>query len=125
MVIVLIQNTGPLDIAVGLLVVIGLPALFLTFFCFSKFVELEHRLDRSSWENDGRPTGFFWAAPDAGGLANRIAKQHLMWRCLFETPAWAKSSVGATVWLRRFRLCAVIWNATVVATAAVFLAGAR
>ena len=87
-------------------------SIFLT---FDKLVRLEYTDYRSMWEEDGRPRGFFWGAPETRrwfGIDLRrewaFNRANLVWS--FSTPQWMKENPQALRLVRRFRLLTILWN---------------
>ena len=98
-----------MPVIVLLTLTVGVPILIYSFVMFDQVVRAGYEIDRSAWKAVGKPNGFFWRAPEStffSGLStNRLA---LVW--LFKDPPWAARSVACQAWLKRMRVCVVIWN---------------
>jgi len=67
-----------------------------------RLVRAQYRSHPDEWKRDGRPAGFFfWPA----GFRRRFPS-----RWLFRTPSWVRTSPQYLGWLRRYRLCVLVWN---------------
>lgn len=107
----------------AVLVAIALPMLLLSFFSFDEIVKFEYANHRGAWERDGKPSGFYWRAPECTWWSSGLAMQRLNGLWLFRTPNWARKPSPVYVWVVRFRSGVVAWNAFFVLTiAAVLLA---
>lgn len=65
------------------------------------------------WAADGFPDGFFRRPNGLFGEYVRPVACALVW--LFLTPDWIRQHASTKLWLRRFRLCALVWNVGVLA----------
>ncbi len=89
---------------------IGVPFLLYGFRMFDRIVRTEYEKNRSEWEEDGKPYGFFWRAPECTFFRSGWARNWLSLSWLFITPLWAAETEDCLVWLRRFRICVFAWN---------------
>jgi hypothetical protein len=48
-----------MTLAVLAFIIVGLPILFYSFFMFDRIVRIEYEMNRTAWEKDGNPYGFF------------------------------------------------------------------
>jgi len=95
------------------LIFLALPILIYSFVLLDRLIQAEYESHKAAWEADGKPMGFFFFPPGQnwldkfrGGWArNRIS---FVW--LFKTPSWVSASIEYRVWLRRFRICVLVWN---------------
>lgn len=86
----------------AILLLIGAPILLYGFLQADQLVRAQYHSHRDDWERDGRPAGFFFWPP---GFRRRFPP---VW--LFRTPAWVRTSPECLARLRRYRLCALVWN---------------
>ena len=86
----------------AILLLIGAPILLYGFLQADQLVRAQYHSHRDEWERDGRPAGFFFWPP---GFRRRFPT---IW--LFRTPAWVRTSPECLARLRRYRLCALVWN---------------
>ena|SRR6266404_4822662 len=86
----------------GILLLIGAPILLYGFLQADQLIRAQYHSHRDDWERDGRPAGFFFWPP---GFRRRFPT---VW--LFRTPAWVCTSPECLARLRRYRLCALVWN---------------
>lgn len=103
-----------MTLAVIIVIAVGLPLLFYCSLMFDRLVKAEYEIKRMVWEADGKPTGFFWNAPKctffwSGWMRNWLS---LVW--LFTTPGWVTEIKDCQTWLRRFRICVLVWNVLIV-----------
>ena len=112
----------PLPYLPMIVIAAGFPVLLCTFAAFDRLVRTEYEINRGAWEADGRPSGFFWRAPECTPLRSRweINRLSLLW--LFTTPAWAIDSPRCQMSFRGYRLWVVGWTAFVALFVIVFLA---
>jgi len=89
---------------------IGLPVLFFSFRIFDQIVSLEYKDHRRDWENDGRPKGFMWKAPECNWFTSEWARTGVCFKWLFSTPPWAERSNGCSALFTRWRIAVLIWN---------------
>ena len=92
-------------------------ALLYSFAILDRLVRTEYAQDRSAWEADGRPHGFFWRAPECTWFRSAWATNRVSIVWLFKTPAWAASSATYRGWLKRLRICVLFWNVAVLTIA--------
>ncbi len=85
-----------------ILLLIGAPILLYGCLQADQLVRAQYHSHRDDWERDGRPAGFFFWPP---GFRRGFPK---VW--LFRTPAWVHTSPECLARLRRYRLCALVWN---------------
>ena len=77
---------------------------------FDKVIRLEYKFFRRSWEESGRPFGFFWTPPEVkrsgfwAFIGSSSATSRVKFDWLFATPAWIKDSSEARAWLYTYRL---------------------
>lgn len=98
---------------ISVTLVIAISALLYSFATFDRLVRAEYTEDRSAWEADGRPFGFFWHAPECTWFRSAWATNRLSFVWLFKTPTWAVPSAIYRGWLRRLRICVLAWNVTI------------
>lgn len=89
---------------------IGLPLLLYTFLTFDRLVKTQYALNRTAWETDGKPNGFFWRAPERTMFGSDWARTRLSFTWLFTTPSWMEHSTNYAVLLKRFRIGVLVWN---------------
>jgi hypothetical protein len=93
-----------------LFLLFGLSVLLFSFLTFDKIVRLEYEGHRSTWENDGKPKGFFWRAPECNWFGSELARAVLSLKWVFSTPAWAERSERCPALFNRLRLYVLAWN---------------
>jgi len=91
------------------------PVLIYAFVAFDRLVRAEYEMDRTSWEADGSPAGFFWRSPECRWLRSDMARGRLCFRWLFRTPAWVSQSARSRMWLSHLRISVLAWNVGMVA----------
>jgi hypothetical protein len=95
------------------LIFLALPIFIYSFVLLDRLIQAEYESHKAAWEADGKPMGFFFFPPGqnwldkfrGGWVRNRIS---FVW--LFKTPSWVSASIEYRVWLRRFRICVLVWN---------------
>ena len=107
--------------AMSVILVLAISALLYSFAMFDRLVRAEYAEDRTAWEADGRPYGFFWHAPECTWLRSAWATERLSLVWWFETPAWVTRSATYRNWLRRLRICVLFWNIAILALLFVFV----
>lgn len=77
---------------------------------FDNLVRLEYNNYRNIWERDGRPTGYFWRAPENQKLRISSDREWLQWtykqstdKWLLSTPKWIRDDPEAFRLVRRYR----------------------
>jgi hypothetical protein len=80
---------------------------------FDKFVRMEYETDRDAWIADGKPGGIFWSVPEESTISTAIAGQMLSIKIIFRTPQWVKRNPNALRCLKRLRISAMVWYASV------------
>jgi hypothetical protein len=80
------------------------------FVVFDRLVRVEYEEHRVTWENDGRPNGFFWRAKECNLLTSGFARMRLSFFWLFNTPTWVASSPPLVTKFRCYRLAVLAWN---------------
>jgi hypothetical protein len=103
------------------ILVLAIAVLLYSFVMFDRLVKAEYTHARSAWEADGRPRGFFWHAPECTWLRSGWAVNRLGFIWLFKTPNWAAQSAHYRDWLKRFRICVLAWNITIVGLFVAFM----
>jgi hypothetical protein len=100
-------------VAIAITLIVAISALLYSFAMFDRLVRAEYAQERSAWEADGRPRGFFWHAPECTWFRSAWATNRLSFVWLFRTPTWAATSTIYGGWLRRLRLCVLAFNVTI------------
>ena len=75
----------------SLAVVVFIALGFWSCFLFDRLLRILHRDSPSSWEEQGRPTGFFWY-PVGAGTSGMWARERTAILWSLKTPEWAHSS---------------------------------
>jgi hypothetical protein len=75
------------------------------FLQYDKLVEFANAEYPNDWQRDGRPDGFFCRYTDG----NQWQRGSVLMRWVFSTPDWIKLHDEAASWLRRLRVCILIW----------------
>jgi len=95
------------------------------FVAFDRLLRIEYKENRSTWEIDGKPVGFFWGPRECSWIRSGTARGRLSFIWLFRTPPWVSHSFTAVKALRHFRLAVLIWNVGVLLSLLVFLSMSR
>ena len=96
-----------------ILMILFIPSIIMLFTAFrtwDELVKFEYENHREVWVTDGKPRGMFWSAPDAGFLQGDFARNFMMFRLVFKTPAWAGQSPTSLKLLKRYRFSVIYWN---------------
>jgi hypothetical protein len=83
---------------------------------FDRLVQLQYADHFHAWDEDGRPSGFFWKPKDAHWTSGLIAKERLSIVWLFATPMWARGCKDARHHLHDMRAAVVGWNLLIITT---------
>ena len=102
----------PIEIAVTFAA--ALPLLLYMFILFDRIVAAGYAQDRLAWESAGKPRGFFWSKPECSYIGSSLARNRLSLVWLFKNPVWAAENSACRNWLKRLRICALVWNITVI-----------
>ena len=98
--------------ALAVLALIGLIGVLLASFYFlDRLIRYEYAFHRDAWEQDGRPTGFFFRAPESTWFRSGMAFQRCALGWPLYTPAWVRADPTAKALRSRLRWCVLIWNA--------------
>jgi hypothetical protein len=104
---------------------VAVPFMFLPAFAFAapvliygfaqadRLVRVERERYPDEWARDGFPAGYFaWIRPFFSGAAADLSRSRtsVPWRWKFKTPPWIAASPEYRRWLRRYRVCIVVWN---------------
>lgn len=84
---------------------VGILLIFYSFVMFDRLVKAEYAINKSAWEADGRPRGFFWNTRECTTFRSDWARNRLSFLWLFRTPSWVSDSAECQTWLRRLRIC--------------------
>jgi len=95
----------------------GFSTLLFSFLKFDQIVRLEYEDHFSSWENDGKPKGFLWQAPECNWVGSEVARAVLSLKWIFFTPAWAERSKRGITLFNRLRISVLVWNVWVITCA--------
>lgn len=106
--------------AMSVILALAISALLYSFAMFDRLIRAEYAQDRSAWEVDGRPRGFFWHAPECTWFRSAWATNRLSFIWLFNTPTWAVPSATYRDWLKRLRVCVLAWNVAILGLAFTF-----
>jgi hypothetical protein len=82
---------------------------------FDQLVELQYKRFPTEWENDGRPSGYFWRAPQTRCGAWSRAGRRLARAWLAGTPCWMKVAPEALRLAQRLRICTLVSSIGLVA----------
>lgn len=93
--------------------VVGVSLLLYAFLLFDRIVRAEYEENRTAWESDGKPVGFFWRPPEGTWFLGGWARNRLSLAWLFIAPPWICAGTDCRRWLNHFRLCVWGWNALV------------
>jgi hypothetical protein len=104
-----------MPIPLMVIIPVGLPLLIFIFRTFDRLVKAEYEINRSAWEADGRPRGFFWNAPECTVFRSDWARNRLHFFWLFSTPSWATASSECQTWLIHYRISISVWIILIVA----------
>jgi hypothetical protein len=88
----------------------GVTLLLNSFLTFDRLVKAEYAFNRTAWEADGKPNGFFWRAPERTIFGSDWARTRLSFAWLFTTPPWMNNSTDYAALLKRFRIGVLVWN---------------
>jgi hypothetical protein len=108
-------------IAALFILVVGLPVLFYSFRMFDRIVRAEYEVNRIAWEQDGKPRGFFWSAPECTLARSGWAMNRLSFVWLFKTPSWAAESTDCKAFLKRLRISVLAWNVLIVISTCILI----
>jgi hypothetical protein len=105
------------------LFLLGVPVLVYGFAQADRLVCAEREFYPDEWERDGFPASFFgWIIPFFSGDRSVLrARTPVPWRWKFRTPTWVATSPEYRRWLRRYRLCIVIWNIPIIVVLGIML----
>jgi hypothetical protein len=95
-------------------------SLVYSFVLFDELVRAEYEQHQAAWQNDGRPRGFFWHAPENGFLHGYFSRQRLSSQWLFSTPDWVSRSPKLSTKLVRYRIAMMLAGVTLVFQVFVF-----
>lgn len=74
-----------------------------TFFLFDQILRKEHGDYRQSWEQDGKPIGFFWIPEGGKILEGSFARSGLFFKWAFSLPHWAAPRTDLVPLFRELR----------------------
>lgn len=83
---------------------------------FDRLIQLQHADHFHAWDDDGRPTGFFWTPQGVSWMSGLMAKERLSVVWLFATPEWARECKEARHHLHDMRVAVIGWNLLIIAT---------
>lgn len=98
-----------------------LAVLIFGFFSFDCVVKAQYECNHAAWLENGKPNGFYWRARECDWWSSGWASMRLAMFWLFKTPDWAKQSLTAKVWLKRYRMSILTWNLGSLLGAALYL----
>ena len=104
-----------MHISVAVIIAAGIALFFYMSSVFDHIVKAEYQLNKVAWEEDDRPMGFFWRAPESTYFRSSWARNRLLVVWLFTTPKWAEDSTDCHVWLNRLRISVLGWFILVLA----------
>jgi hypothetical protein len=106
------MHVSPLPWMVAPLLLVATPVLIYGFTQADRLVRAEREFHPVEWERDGSPCGFFaWIIPFCSGATTLSGcRTSVPWRWMFRTPPWVAASREYRKWLRRYRICALLWN---------------
>lgn len=98
-----------------LVVVAGLPILFLTFRAFDRLVLIQRTRHGQVWEADGCPHPFFFSGNEQWTRSFRSlrATRYCSMAWLFSTPEWCRADPEGSRQLKELRRLAALWNLVV------------
>jgi hypothetical protein len=113
-------------IALAAVTLIGLVGVLLASFYFlDRLIRYEYSFHRDAWEQDRRPNGFLFRAPERTLFGSAFAFQRCAFAWLFYTPLWIRTDSNARILLSRLRWCTLIWNLGIIAILVTFLISTR
>jgi hypothetical protein len=95
------------------LIFLATPALVYSFVLQHRLVRAEYESNRVAWEADGKPMNSFFIPPGQSWLdivRGSWAWNRVWYVWLFKTPQWVSASIEYRLWLRRLRICVLVWN---------------
>ena len=90
----------------AVLFLVGLTA----FWMFDKLVRSEYASHREDWEQDGKPSGFFFHPPETQTPGSWLAFQRCTFVWLFKTPEWMRQDERTLRWVFWLRVSVLTWN---------------
>jgi hypothetical protein len=94
---------------IPILLLAGAAVLVYAFLTFDRLLRAQHEFHREAWIADGRPSGFFWRAPDSGRwFASTVSLHRVTLTWFFSTPAWVAESPAYRALLKRLRMLVVV-----------------
>ena len=81
---------------------------------FDRLVRTEYETDRAAWNDDGKPRGFFWQAPECTYFGTAWATNRLLFTWLFKTPEWAAPDPALRAAFRKYRYGVLMWNVMII-----------
>lgn len=80
---------------------------FYVYYCFDSLLRYQYQHHFKDWEKDGRPMGFFWAAPDTPIFAGVSARNQLTLTWCFCRIPWIESDENAKRLRRRYQIASL------------------
>lgn len=80
---------------------------FYVYYCFDSLLRYQYQHHFKDWEKDGRPMGFFWAAPDTPIFAGVSARNHVSLTWCFCRIPWIESDENAKRLRRRYQIASL------------------
>jgi hypothetical protein len=83
--------------------------MFLHWLFYDLLIRTKSKRFPSEWAKDGKPLGMFHTPPDALLFRGSISRYRLMWKWIFQTPAWITKDEKAEQFYKYFRLSGMIY----------------